>query len=346
MMEPDLRDSNHSSQREKSSPSNGFFRLTKALLYWLGISESSSPTASSNLTDHVRKLEDIVQEILPKLQSSVETLETQLDDRTFAYVKRIVDPMVRDADRIHKMTDKLDTEYQQLEVVEKYNQWISEAERLVEVFSEKRNNRIEVMRTLIQHTMNRTRENITKDFQIIRDYKDHRIAELQLNPKEKNKLSKRMDDILVASFLTPLVTMHDEQVQDDKILRTMTESQVVQKNINQQRSESTEGAFHVIDTMVQEIKEIHSLDPLKELQRSHTNPSDLNELEMSLALLLGELKKQDLAESTKSTLLTTLLDLEKKADLIETELETFPEAMKRLHQIKQNLEEAHRLFNS
>lgn len=286
------------------------------------------PTSSTR----IKKLEDLAHEVISQLQSAKEDLKHEVDSEVFHYVERVIDPMMKGVNRIQKITEIQDSEAEQNNVLEKYDQWISQAKQWVGVLHEKQT---KIKEAILQHFAQLSSERINRDLRVIEDYKNHRLAELILNENEKSELSSRIDKAL-DKFLNPLKEMRKYQPES----LTFEQVDAQQEIVALKRETYSNQALYAVDSVIYEVKFTNEAN-LLERENLLVNFREIENLEETLPNLLIEMKNGISNPIERHRLQKKLFSLEDEASELEDKIKLTPELTDRLDKIKVLLDEAH-----
>lgn len=311
----------------------GFSKLTQVVLRWLGVAPQQS-TPSQHIKRRVHELKRIAQEVLFQLQEVEEDVKRGGDQELSTYVEQVVEPMIRDVNRIHRMTEKEGVaESQQVQLLEKYSQWISTAKPWVHFFSTQGHDKEAISKAVVSQSIHISEELIDKDIQVIRDYQNHKFGEVQITEEQKGALKVRMEAVLEE----PLMRLNALRRTPANL--TVEQLEEWKSETNMQREECYNDALHKVDQMVQELA-VQGQLPHHEEMREHQilNFEELADLEDSLPQLLEMVNQEEITPKMGQKIKDTLITLEAEAHELEQELLLTPELFQRLQRVKLGLQ--------
>lgn len=172
---------------------------------WLKRIFSRSAPQKKQLEGRIKVLQHTASNVLAQLTSAKTTLKESVTDKVSPYVERLVAPLVRDVQHINRFANKSTDEVGQVQAMEMYQQWIEQAEQWMQFLSAQHQDRKALERSIITRSLQVTRDDITNDLKVIRDYCKHRFAELEPNLNKEDKVVlRRLVNNKIARYMNAL----------------------------------------------------------------------------------------------------------------------------------------------
>lgn len=147
------------------------------------------------LVGRIRELNKNAGEVLDVLNSVRADLKSEVDGELFGFVESVMNPMIRDISRIQKVVLKEGLVHPQVDALNQYNEWIDRAKLWVQVCSSAKNKEA-ITEAILKHTLEDFNAIINKDLQLIEDYQDHLLDELEMDHADKVILRKEIKNSL------------------------------------------------------------------------------------------------------------------------------------------------------
>lgn len=291
-----------------------------------------------SLSGRIQDLQKTAVTILQQLITIKEELKNAVDSELFTFVEAVVNPLIRDVERIQKSVEEEGSIVKQAQAFKRYNEWIEKAKTWVQVCS-KPGDPKRISRAVIRLTIDEFLEVIDRDLQVIHGYTEHMIDNLSLDDEDKIHLVQELNFKL------------DPYIQSLKILKTrpmelhLSHIQEWKIKVDKRREKYFDGALHAIDKIIAE------MNPNANSEEEHEHLVDVITqivyLEEEVPQLCEEIFQIDSKDSfQKEILLVRLSSLQKEFHNLNLDLRLTPELIDRLQIVVEMLEKAQNLLSN
>lgn len=287
---------------------------------------------SAAIAQRINRLEKMAQERLVQLQQARDIFKAHTSPEAFCYVERIVNSMERKEVTINRKTPE--------EKLELYQQWIYKAEQLVKVL--RKHDSSSIIDTVVNQILRLSSESITTHLKTIKDYKKHRVLELDLKPQDKERLNSEIDAKL--NKVIERLKLERTYLRAKRNQRAFSIDEAIEYHtlINKRRQLLVNEAHDVVDKTIE--KGFDDGEHPLVLSNIRVNLNELAALEENVPKFLEAINNPQLSEERRAQLQEELIDLEEDVAELEDFIELTPEIKHRLEKILRSLEEAHQLF--
>jgi|GEM_PF-2345335 len=148
------------------------------------------------LAGRIRELNKNAADVLQVLSVVREDLKNEVDDELYSFVQSVMNPMIRDVKRVQKIVKNDGATYKQLDAFTKYNEWIDKAKLWVQVCSTAKDKEA-ISKAVVKHTIDDFSALIERDLQLIDDYQEHLLDDVDISNNQKNLLKIEIQKCLV-----------------------------------------------------------------------------------------------------------------------------------------------------
>lgn len=297
-------------------------RIKESIFYFQNKSEQQG-----KLWGRIYDLQKTASEVLDQLKKIKEELRHQVDKDLFSIVESVVNPMIRDVNRLQKSVENHNgTVSQQATAFKKYSEWIDKAKLWVQVCS-KNSDKETITKAIVKLTINEFLEVIDRDLQVIEDYMDHMIDNLELDAQEKlyliEKLQRKIDP-----YIKNLKAL--KVFSDDIALRQISKWKA---KVDKHREKYFDGALHTID------KVIHEMNPASASEEQHEHLVEilthLAYLEEEIPQIHQEIETIDLSDDFQHKMMEVrIAALQKELHHLNLDLRLTPELIDRIQTLQ------------
>jgi len=151
--------------------------------------QGADSSAEKRLAGRINELNQNALDVLDYLVKVKQVLKSEVDQELIAYVDAVMDPMIREVDRIRSMLrqGRGGMTYPE-DSLKKYTDWISRAKFWVEICSAKKDKET-ITNAILEYTIADFAAVIERDLQLISDYQEHVLAHLSEAERKKIKES-------------------------------------------------------------------------------------------------------------------------------------------------------------
>lgn len=292
-------------------------------------------TTDLKLMGRIRELHTLADQVLLDLKDFKSQCEKEIEPTMFTLVSNVIDSTLKEITRLQKaLHDELNPATQvkifkrYAECIEKAKIWISLRQKLAKEV---------IQQTLIAHMIQEFHGCIDRDIQVVQDYLNHAVANLQDTQEFKAALRLELDEML-QEHLLELQQLKEYPL--DISLESLSEWR---SSADRSREHSFSAALHIIDSFSQKlIPEV--------LQEKNEEVTDkilqrLEHLEAQMDKLIEEGKETSaLDDKLRKTLATMLSRLEEEAHALNGDLRFPQEHTQRMQQVLETLASLHKHF--
>jgi hypothetical protein len=165
---------------------------------FLSEKKEKTPPMSQKVCCH-KESADKVREQLEKIKKE---LQNELDDELFPMITEVIDPLLRDVERINRLMKRENGEET---ASEQFREWTDNAKLWVGLFS-KNKDKDTIKLEVLKHIIEKSLEKIDRDIRFIEGYFKQHMEQLDLVPEEINIIKKKKIG-LVSEHLRMLRTL-------------------------------------------------------------------------------------------------------------------------------------------
>jgi hypothetical protein len=331
----------HQVKRLPENKREKIFVRFKVFASRLFISWEEKPKTDQRLTGRILSIKDDAGEVLLKLNTIKKDLEIEADPDLICSIEAVVNPIIRDAQKLQRKEEPTCLE-EQLKTLKEYTQWIDKAKPWASFFSHNLSNRTAVLQAVVKHSIKNSAEMIERDLQVIYDYEKHKLLESGVSIEEQIQLQQLIEKDL-AKLVQKLSSLQND-IPDHPEELSLKQLETWKTRVAKRREEYYNESLQAIDKVISTIAPI-SLTPTTTEQTLNDhivqNLSRIINLESSIKPLLNEIEESEpLDQRLRIEFRTRLEPLEKDANMLHQELELTPELEDRLQAVQQLLDEA------
>lgn len=149
--------------------------------------QGSNANAQKRLTGRINELNRNATDVLDYLVKVKQLLKSEVEAELVNYVDAVMDPMIREIERIRSMLrqDRSVMTHPE-DSLKKYTDWISRAKLWVEICSAKKDKET-ITKAILEYTVADFAASIERDLKLICDYQEHVLANFDLAQREETK---------------------------------------------------------------------------------------------------------------------------------------------------------------
>jgi hypothetical protein len=236
------------------------------------------------LSGRIRELESSADEIIAELLTLKNSLKNEANDRLFSLSCSLIDPIIKEITRIHKILDHPMSPAQQVKTFSRYVECIDKAKmwtNLNHTFLD-----VALVQDMVMtHTILEFHARIDRDLQVVQDYYDHFLNHSEIEDPIKRLLGEKIQPELIP-LLERLEKLkhHPSDLSIDSFLEW-------REKANGVREKYFSSALHVIDSYLGERSQTPAM--YKESEHSIELLSTIKRLEEKLYILANKLQSHD-----------------------------------------------------
>lgn len=283
------------------------------------------------LAGRIRELNKNADDVLKVLSVVREDLRNEVDDELFSFVESVMNPMIRDVERVQKIVKNDGTAYQQIDAFTKYNEWIDKAKLWVQVCSTAKDKEA-ISKAVVKHTIDDFVAMIDRDLQLIEDYQEHLLDDVEVSEAEKKRLKVEIQKGLNQS-IKRLITLknHPKALSLDNLSQW-------KDNVDRRRDRYFNAILQLIDGKINEIS------PTKRsFEEEHGaligTLEQISYLEMEIPMLAEKFTKDPIDPFEIEVSKQQLLALEDEIHDLYLDMRMPPAIIERLQDLKELLAE-------
>lgn len=294
-----------------------------------------------NLTGRIHRFQKDVDKALKQLNAL--RMELESDDllQFPSLIPSVIDPLIKELNRLEKNKDLQITVAQQVKESKEYVEWIEKANKWIGLCTKRHIQRDALHKAFIDHTFHEFRASVDKDLKVIQDYLNFFLDQLDENDLVKVELKDQLEEEL-SQHIFELYLLKDHP--PSYSLEALNEWRA---EADQARESYFSAALHVIDTNIGELMQPTIFEdnlPEQHIVDIHTR---LNLLEEKIINFSGEINKfeNDKSELRKNECLFNLAKMEDEAHSLNSNLQLthehiarVSEAMKALSSFRKKLQ--------
>lgn len=264
------------------------------------------------LSGRIHELQKTADRILFDLLLFKSEAETKVEPYLFSIICTAIDPIIKEIVQIQKLREHQNSATWQVKNFQRYTDWLEKAKAWVELKDRCEETNV-LYQAALNHTIKEFQARIDRDLQVILDYLNHALSNIDIQPNE----GKLLRDQLIQKLDPHLLKLNQLKNPAPEIT---LETLIVWRSTSDTSRETCFGeALHIIDTLV-------SQNNSKFAVNEHDTKEDLD-LEILTQLTQLEEKISELAmqmetldSGTKLALLVKLDDLDEKAHELNVNL--------------------------
>lgn len=283
----------------------------------------------SKLAGRIRELNKNAAEVLKVLNTVREDLKKEVDEELYTFVESVMNPMIRDVERVQKIVKTDGALHQKMDAFNKYNKWIDKAKMWVQICSTAKNNNA-ISQAVINHTISDFVSLIDRDLQLIVDYQEHLLDDMELSEEEKNHLRDEILDGLKPHVKRLMaLKIHPKGVSLENLNHW-------KDNVDQRRERYFNAILHLIDVKVNEANP-SKIDYTEEHGILIGTLEQISYLEMEIPLLAEKFEATPLDPFEVEVSMQQLLALEDEVRDLYLDMRMPASVIERLQNLKELL---------
>lgn len=287
--------------------------------------------AEQQLNGRIHALQNTANQVLTALNQIKAELASEEDPDLINSLDAVVKPIVRDVERLQRKSAHPNSLAEQEDAAEHYSAWIERAQPWVHFLSTNLKDRKAIINAVVKHTIIASEEMVKRDLQVIKDYQNHKLAELATNNSDRSQLQKRLD-IALSKHLADLSRLQrSEPAKVEDI--GLKELEVWKERVETLREKLYNKSLEIVDDIFRDIHPI--LESKEEHDRVLLNLNRMAELEEDILQLQRDLRKHVLDEEDINA---RLEQYEKEINHFSKDLKETPELKERFLKAKHDLE--------
>lgn len=280
--------------------------LQKINLYFKN--EAISPT-DIHLAGRIRELDKNLDGVLAELNQVKEELEKEVDPDLFNLVNAVVDPLVKECNRLKNTNAaKVDGDFQ------KYAQWIEKAKMWVELCS-KRNEKEAIIEAVIDYNSEEFKGFIDRDLKLIQDYLNHFLDTIPDDKELGHTIRLHIEDKVVPHLIAL------QELKEKNYIGDFSHLSKWRATVHHLREQHFSDALHAIDLLAQ------TLSPVTEEEIEHPDHDEveifhrIEKLEQKVAKLADQIPSLESADIDRKKYCETQFSLlENEAHQLNSDL--------------------------
>lgn len=318
-----------SAQRKSSSSS----RLGRFFQKFNGLFKvEAQPLNEGKLSGRIHQLQNDVDALVDDLLSIREELEAEVDSKLPSLISSVVDPLIKEINRVQKAKEFQVSAAQQVKVSTEYSAWIEKAKRWIELCTKRHQQKEAISKAVMEHTIYEFHIRIDRDLQVIQDYLNHAMDSLQANDLIKNELKDKLEPELSHHlFELYLLKDHPPALSVESLQKWRAEADAA-------RESYFSAALHTIDMFAGELNPQQVIEDVGD-HHSIEIQVNLASLEEKLIKLEVEIRILDDVDSRdrKKLCRSLLVQLEEEAHHLNSDLRLSHEHIERVQQVLETL---------
>lgn len=285
------------------------------------------PSKELRLTGRIHQLQTEIDYFLNQLLLIREELENEVDPRLPSLINVVVDPLIKEINRLRKIKQIQNSAAQQVKESKECAAWIEKAKMWVDLCAKRHQHEADISKAIIEYTIQEFHARIDRDLQVIQDYLNHTLENLKINDLLKSELRDRLEPELSQHlFELYLLKDHPKNLSIDTFSPWRADADLARENY-------FSAALHTIDTiagefnphqLIEDVVDHHSI----EIQITLTALEDkVGKMEVEIGILA------DGSEVHKNEFMFHLVQLEKEAHHLNGDLRLSHEHAERVQQI-------------
>ena len=282
------------------------------------------------LRGRIHELQKNAGRVLLELTAVKNELKNEIDPSLFAFVEAVVDPLMKEVQRIQKEIQQNDSMTEQYtQIFKRYTVWIEKAKMWVELCSN-RNKKEGISKAVIEHNIQEFNAIVDRDLQVVSDYFNHALDHYKMNEEHRMSLKTKLEQ----EVLPHIAALQDLQKKPRAL--SLGDLSHWRAEFDQRREKYFSEALHAIDTLMQ--KE----NPTFFDEEENENYIDILLRMSTLEEKISDLAKIDLSVASQKKLAIALLtQLEEEAHHLNVDLRLSQESSERLQSLIQHLADIH-----
>ena len=283
----------------------------------------------SKLAGRIRELNKNASEVLKVLNTVREDLKNEVDNELYTFVESVMNPMIRDVERVQKIVKTEGALHHKMDAFNKYNKWIDKAKMWVQICSTAKNKNA-ISQAVVNHTISDFVALIDRDLQLIEDYQEHLLDDIEVSEDEKNILR---DEIIYG--LKPHVKRMMALKNHPKGI-TLENLNHWKDNADKRRERYFDAILHLIDSKVNEANP-SKVDNKEEHGILIGTLEQISYLEMEIPLLAEKIEANPVDPFEIEVSMQQLQALEDEVRDLYLDMRMPPAVIERLQHLKELL---------
>jgi hypothetical protein len=282
----------------------------------------------TKLAGRIQELNNNATDVLKVLNSVRQDLKNEVDDELYTFVESVMNPMIRDVEKVQKIVSKEGAVHQKMDAFNKYNEWIDKAKLWVQVCSTAKN-KDAITKAVIKHTVDDFSAMILRDLQLIEDYQKHLLEDLKVAEGQKKEIK---EDILLAikPYIKSLVGLKKPP------------KGVTLENLNQWKDNVDKRRDRYFNTILQLIDiNIAEANPAGDNHEEHDTfigvLEQISYLEMEIPLLTEKFDQEGIDPFEIEVSIQQLVSLEQEVDELYLDISMPQPIIERLQKLREHL---------
>lgn len=293
---------------------------------------SSFSSTESPLSGRIHQLQKDIVSLIDKLLVIREDLEQESDPQFPSLISTIIDPLMKEINRMQKARQMPGSAAQQVKDSKGYTEWIEKAKMWIDLCSKRHQQKEAIYKAVMEHTIQEFHARIDRDLQVVQDYLVHTMDRLNINDLVKNELKERLEPELSQHlFELYLLKDHPQDLSIDSLNLWRADADLAREGY-------FSAALHTIDLFVGEMNPPHVIEEISDTHsiEIHVN---LMSLEEQIIKLEAEIRAFELigSEDKKKMCMIQLANLEEEAHHINGDLRLTHEHIERVQQVLETL---------
>lgn len=310
----------------KTSSSSAESRLGRLLKKINRFFNSEPPQhIETKLEGRIHQLQTDISKSVNKLLYLKVELEKEIDPHLISLIQTIVEPLIKEINRVQKSLEKHESVAQQVKESKKLSEWIEKAKKWIELCSKRHMEKEALLNAVVDHAIQEFHATIDKDLQVIQDYLNHTMERIKIDEFQKNKLKEELEPEL-SQHLIELIMLKN-QPQDLSI----ESLQLWRAEADLSRENCFSSALYTIDVLSDQAAPGHSIDVKNDPYNMEID-GNLTLLEQKITELTMDVEdfENNQNKELKRICMDQAIDLEQEAHLLNSDLRLDHEDVERV----------------
>lgn len=286
----------------------------------------NKPNSSEmQLAGRIQDLRRTTDSVCAQLKYFQTQLKTHIDEELYSSLESVIEPMLRDIERISKAILQSGTATQQAQAYRRYTQWIDKAKFWIQICSD--GEKEVILKAVCEHTIDQFFELIDRDLQVIEDYLEHMLDAQILYVEEKQSLLSKIEKKL-EPYMKGLVALKEKPT-----ACSLPELAEWKCKVDKRREKYFDGALHSIDKIIGQVNpELNSEETHEHLVEILTQIAYLEE---QIPKLYDEILRSDSVDNfSYDVIFSALSSLDEEIHKLHLDLRLTPELVDRLRVLR------------
>jgi hypothetical protein len=315
-------------QKNERTLIDSFIVKIKDVFKFIKPKEKELEKEDRKLAGRIQELNKNAADVLKVLNTVRKDLKSEVDDELYMFVESVMNPMIRDVEKVQKIATNNVSAHQKMDAFNKYNEWIDKAKLWVQVCSTAKN-KDAITKAVIKHTVDDFNAMIERDLQLIEDYQQHLLYEIVMDDEQKLQIKDEIE-LGLKPYVKSLLGLKKPP------------KGVNLDNLNQWKDNADKRRDRYFNAILQLIDgKINEINPANDQKEEHGDLmgtlEQISYLEMEIPLLAEKFDQEGIDPFEIEVSIQQLLALEEEVDELYLDISMPQKIIDRLQHLRDSL---------